>query len=172
MMEITSFPHLLEQIKTLVSEGNSMAKRLEESEYIIGSRDKEIEFLQQMVTDANTFRSSLENQLIELQEMKDGMKVMKQLADTASYTKEGLTAKQDSLLKEHSEISRLKNENAQLALQLADLKNELEEMKSMKMLFIEQNKRISRLENLLKITEEERDMLKNKSPHSRAGGVI
>ena len=131
-----------------------MALRLEEYKYIINARDKEIDVLQKSVSEANAYRSALEAQLMELHDLKDGISAMKQLADTAAYSKDGNGAAQDYQSKISQDAIQLREENTHLKMQLSDLEEELSEMRSMQALYIQQNSRISKLESQLKIAED------------------
>lgn len=75
---------LLEEFKHLMAEKICLAERLEDCERIIAARDKEIDLLHQMVTEANELRSSLENQLTELKLLRERMEEMKILMTVTS----------------------------------------------------------------------------------------
>ena len=68
---------VLGKFKQLVSENQSLTERLKEFEKIVSARDFEIEMLNQMVSEASAMRSTVENQLLELQTLREQIEEMK-----------------------------------------------------------------------------------------------
>lgn len=68
---------VLGKFKLLVSENQSLTERLKEFEKIVSARDFEIEMLNQMVSEASAMRSTVENQLLELQTLREQIEEMK-----------------------------------------------------------------------------------------------
>ena len=76
-MPNSSAGDVLGKFKQLVSENKSLAERLKEFEKIVSARDFEIEMLNQMVSEASAMRSTVENQLLELQTLREQIEEMK-----------------------------------------------------------------------------------------------
>jgi predicted nuclease with TOPRIM domain len=74
-----SASEIVEKLKYLMAENNSLVARLDESLAVITSRDKEIEILLQMLFEANETRSLLEHRLTEFQQLQTQVKELKKL---------------------------------------------------------------------------------------------
>ena len=70
---------IFEKLKSVLSENNSLAERLEIANATITSRDREIEVLQQMLDEANEMRSNFENKLQELNTLQQQLEEMRRL---------------------------------------------------------------------------------------------
>ena len=108
---------VMDQRKSLVSEGNSLSARIQEYEDLLAKRNEEIALLQTMVENANAMRSSLENQLLELQQLQQHFTELKRMAEK---TKDTISSSPLMSRTQYEEqIALLVEENASLKLQLA-----------------------------------------------------
>lgn len=124
----TNTNEVMDQLKSLIGESNSMAERIREYEHLLRVRDQEIELLQQMVEDAHVLRSTLENQLQELRDLQQHFNELSEI--TAASKRINSTAHTPIQSKQHYEeqIDRLKEHNTLLQVQLDDLQDRYRDM--------------------------------------------
>ncbi len=154
-MENKSNIDLLTAIKKLVAENKSQEERLEYYAKTIESRDKEIEMLQSMLTDANEYRSGLDNQVMELKDLQYFLTdLQQQVAGTSFNTNDGQQKVSGAVSMEEQHES-LKQEYAFLQSQVKDLQQQLQEMNSRNLQLHQQTSRIAELESLLANADDE-----------------
>lgn len=124
----TNTNEVMDQLKSLIGESNSMAERIREYEHLLRVRDQEIELLQQMVEDAHILRSSLENQLQELRDLQQHFNELSEI--TAASKRSSSNAHTPIQSKQHYEeqIDHLKEHNTLLQVQLDDLHDRYRDM--------------------------------------------
>lgn len=127
-MQTGNLKEVMDQLKSLVSEGNSMAARIQELEHVIRMRDQEIIMLQNMVDEANAMRSELENQLEELKQMQGHFAEIKQMTEASRATNSMRHAPIMSKKHYDEQIAGLKEQNTLLKVQLNDLQYQFNEL--------------------------------------------
>lgn len=161
-MEINDIGELMERLKHLVSENNSLAAKLEECRQIIASRDKEIDLLHNMVAEAGAQRSVTDNKMEELDLLQDYIAEIKQVVQNVSYTGDNTNQQQTSHVTiTEQELEEMQAMNTYQQIQLKDLQSKLAEMKAYKEQLAQQSVRIAELESRLALAVEERDGWKN-----------
>ncbi|MEJ7586973.1 MAG: hypothetical protein WKI04_05370 [Ferruginibacter sp.] len=154
---------LSKSIKTLVAENNSQAARLEEYTNIVNSRDKEIEVLHTMLSEANEYRSTMDNQLKELKELRQDISDLQEQVSASVYSVTGRVEKRTyNTVSMEQQLQTLNQEYTFLQSQLADLQTHLLDVNNRNLLLQQQTSRISELESLLTNAEDEIVELKQK----------
>jgi predicted nucleic acid-binding Zn-ribbon protein len=148
---------LLESVKRLVAENKSYESRLEDYARIIYSRDSEIEMLQSMLAEANEYRSSLDEQVKELKELKRSMIDIQRQAASSTYMVNGKQQRAGESVSLEAQFEHLKQDYAFLQSQLTDLQSQLLEVNNRNMLLMLQTSRVAELESLLAIFEQSND---------------
>ncbi|MEO5891349.1 MAG: hypothetical protein ABIQ31_13940 [Ferruginibacter sp.] len=141
--------------RKLMSENKSQEARLDEYARIISSRDNEIGMLQTMLSEANEQRSSVDNQLNELKDLRRYLNDLQQQVAGSVYR---TTGRQQHVPNDTNAEDRLQNLNKEytyLQSQLADLQTQLTEVNNRNLLLQQQNSRIAELESLLENAQEE-----------------
>jgi len=113
---------VMEQLKSLMSEGNSMSARILEYEQLLQKRNEEITLLQNMVENANAMRSNLENQLLELKQLQNHFSELKTLADKTKENTIQAVSPIMSRAQYDEQIAFLTKENEALRQELAKIK--------------------------------------------------
>ena len=148
---------IVEKLKHVIAENRSLATRLEEYKLIVEARDTEIDMLHTMVSEANAMRSSLDNDLLELESLKEYMGQIKTVAATA-ITGASYFGQNEN---KSDQLKNMKEQHARLQMQATEMEIELRELSNRNMLLQQQNSRLGELESLLEITEKERDDYKH-----------
>jgi len=155
-MEDTDNTDLLESFKKLVAENKSYESRLEDYSRIIVSRDNEIQMLQSMLAEANEYRSSLDEQVKELKELKRNMIDIQRQAANSVYMVTGKLVQAGSVCPK-AQFEHLRQDYAFLQSQLTDLQSQLLEVNNRNMLLTLQTSRVAELESLLANLEQAND---------------
>jgi len=71
--------YVFDKLKQALAENNSLIERLNIANATLNSRDREIEVLHHMLTEANEMRSHCENKLKELEYLQQQLNEMKRL---------------------------------------------------------------------------------------------
>jgi len=140
---------LLESFKKLIAENRSYESRLEDYAKIIYSRDNEIQMLQSMLSEANEYRSNLDEQVKELQELKKNMIDLQRQAASSTYMVTGKQHRPGSSISLEAQFENLKEDYAYLQSQLSDLQSQLLEVNNRNMVLTLQTSRVAELESLL-----------------------
>ena len=148
--------------KKLGAENKSLQARLEEYAIIINSRDREIDMLQKMLTEANEYRSSVDNELRELKELQQYLGNLQLQATIADYVVPGRQQRAGEKLSAERQLENLRIAYTDLQSQLTELQKQLLEMNSRNLQLQLQTSRIAELESRLANAEEERDAATNK----------
>lgn len=132
-----------------MAENRSQESRLSEYVSIIKSRDSEIEMLQSMLTEANEYRSSVDNQVIELKELQRYMNQLQQQATGAAFY--GATNQRQSgdTPTAGQQLENLQQANARLKAEIADLQTQLLDINNRNLQLQQQVSRLAELESLV-----------------------
>jgi len=141
--------------KKLLAENKSQEARLQEYTKIINSRDHEIEMLQTMLSESNAYRSSIDNQLHELSDLKKFIGDLQQQVAGAVYTTTGRQQQLSDTVSVEQQLKNLRLEYTLLQSQLTDLQAQLLDANNRNLLLQLQTSRIAELESLLEIAEQE-----------------
>ena len=150
-----------EEYKSLLALNSSLAARLEEHAGIIRDRDNEIAMLQSMLTEANAYRSNLDNQVFELKEVQQSIQQLQQQLEGTSYI--GTNTFTGTAVSMDQQVDNLKFQYTYLQTQLNDLQKQLVELNKRNLVLQQQTSRIAELESLLENAAEEIERLKSKS---------
>lgn len=160
-MDGTDNTDLLATFRKLVAENKSYEARLEDYARIIYSRDNEIQMLQSMLSEANEYRSTLDEQLKELKELKRNMIDLQRQAAGSTYMVTGKQQRLNENVSAEAQLENLKQDYAYLQSQLVDLQSQLIDVNNRNMMLTLQTSRVAELESLLanyERTEESPDM--------------
>lgn len=153
-MDNTGNIELLTVFKKLSSENKSLQTRLEEYAKVLDSRDIEIDMLQTMLSEANEYRSSMDNQIRELKLLQRYINDLHQQAEGPNYMV-GREQRLSSSITSEQHLENLKPAYAHLQSQLTDLQTQLLDMSNRNLLLQQQTSRIAELESLLANSEHE-----------------
>ena len=153
---------LTSAFKKLGAENKSLQARLEDYAIIINSRDREIDMLQKMLTEANEYRSSVDNELRELKELQQYLGNLQLQATIADYVVPGRQQQAGEKVSAERQLENLRIAYTDLQSQLTVLQKQLQEMNSRNLQLQLQTSRIAELESRLANAEEERDDAANK----------
>lgn len=146
----SSQPEFLMQIKSLISEGNSMAARLAEFEQILSKKNNEIDLLQDMLSEATALNSTLENQIETLQNIQQGIDNATTLHYNPSTIDTTAFALEDELAEPvHEDIDELIEKNRSLKTQIVALKHYVDQLQQSPQLVATLQHRILELEKKL-----------------------
>lgn len=146
-------------IKSMVALNSSLSARLDDYAKIIGDRDREIEMLQAMLTEASAYRSTLDTQVDELKHLQENLKQLHNQMEGSSYIATNRQAGTNSSIEQQFES--LKLQYTYLQTQLSDLQKQLLELNNRNLVLQQQTSRISELESLLDNASEEINELKS-----------
>ena len=149
-----------EEYKSLLALNSSLATRLEEHAGVIRDRDKEITMLQSMLTESNAYRSNLDNQVYELQEVQQSIKQLQQQLEGTSYI--GTNTFTGTAISMDQQVGNLKFQYTYLQTQLNDLQKQLVELNKRNAVLQQQTSRIAELESLLQNATDEIAALQSK----------
>jgi hypothetical protein len=145
----SSQPEFLQQIKSLISEGNSMAARLAEFEQILSKKNNEIDLLQDMLSEATALNSTLENQIETLQHVQQGIDnatLLHYNPTTIDTTPDEIDDTEDDVI---DNMNGLKEKNRSLKTQIAALKHHVDNLQQSPLMVATLQKRIIELEKNL-----------------------
>jgi chromosome segregation ATPase len=154
-MDNTHNNDLLTAFKNLLADNNSQAARLEECAKIIESRDKEIDMLQTMLSEADEYRSSLDIQLKELKDLQRYIDDLQQQAAGSAHLATGGKKQVGVAVSLELQLQNLRMEYTYLQSQLTDLQTQAQELNKRNLLLQQQTSRIAELESLLENAEQE-----------------
>lgn len=141
---------LINKIKYLVAENESLKARISECEFIAASRQKIIQELKLQVNENSDVKSRLDEQVMELENLQ--VSIDKIIAfNPGSFQPHSLRNDLSHQLIEHQQ------QFTYLQTQLSDLQSQLQELKNRNLLLQQQPGRVAELESLLADAEQERD---------------
>lgn len=141
---------LINKIKYLVAENESLKERINECEFIVASRQKIIQELKLQMNENNDVKSRLDEQVMELENLQ--VSIDKIIAfNPGSFQPHSLRNDLSHQLIEHQQ------QFTYLQTQLSDLQSQLQELKNRNLLLQQQSGRVAELESLLADAEQERD---------------
>ena len=141
---------LINKIKYLVAENESLKARVNECEFIAANRQKTIQELKLQMNENSEVRSRLDEQVVELENLQ--VSIDKIIAfNPGSQQPQSL---QDNL---SHELIEHQQQFAYLQIQLSDLQSQLQALKNRNLLLQQQAGRVAELESLLADAELERD---------------
>jgi predicted nucleic acid-binding Zn-ribbon protein len=146
-----------DSLKHLVAENESLKARLDEYQYTIVIKQKEILELRLQIANDNEIKSNLDNQVIELELLQNYISDMdKEAAGTAN---KGMDFHQQAAgsINVKDQLYDLKQQYTYLQTQLTDLQTQLQELGNRNLLLQQQTNRIAELESFLADAEQERD---------------
>jgi len=143
-----------DSLKHLVAENESLKERLNEYQYIIVVKEKEILELRLQIAQDNEIKSHLDNQAMELE-------VLQNYIGNIDHQTTGSASSQMHLQHQASDpihqLQDLKQQYAYLQTQLTDLQTRLQDLNNRNLLLQQQTNRIAQLESFLADAEQERD---------------
>ena len=145
-MENPPSTDLIATLRHIIAQNKSQEDRLADYAGIVKSKDEEIEMLQNMLTEADEYRSSTDAELIELQELKE---YLKNLNDEIN----GVAVIDDEL----QQLNNNKPSYACLQVQLADLQSQLLLINNKNILLQQQIGRVAELESMLSNAHHEKE---------------
>jgi chromosome segregation ATPase len=149
-MDIHDNQSLINKIKYLVAENESLKARVNECEFIAANRQKTIQELKLQMNENSEVRSRLDEQVIELENLQ--VSIDKIIAfNPGSQQPPGLQNDLRHQLNEHQQ------QFTYLQTQLSDLQSQLQELKTRNLLLQQQSGRVAELESMLADAEQERD---------------
>ncbi len=148
---------LLTNFRKLVAENKSYESRLEDYARIIDSRDNEIQMLQSMLSEANEYRSKLDEQVKQLEELKENMVYIQRQAANSTYMATGVQLSGRANISPESQFENLKQDYASLQSQLADLQLQIQDVNNRNVVLTLQTSRVAELESLLANFEQSND---------------
>lgn len=148
---------LLETFKKLVAENKSYESRLEDYARIIDNRNNEIQMLQSMLSDANEYRSKLDDQVKELKELKRNITDIQWQATSSTYMVDGKQQRPGDNFSPEAQFENLKKDYAYLQLQLNELQCQIQDLNNRNMLLMLQTSRVAELESRLANLEQSND---------------
>jgi len=152
---------ILGEYKKLLALNMSLEARLDNYSQMIKERDNEIIMLQQMLTEANSYRSSLDNEVNELQQLQQGIAQLKQQAEESPYFGTSKHLRAGETVSVNQQLQNLKLQYTSLQVQLSEVQAQCLELNNRNLLLQQQTSRVSELESLLENAEEEIRQLKH-----------
>ena len=158
-MENNSGIDILVEYKKLLALNHSLKTRLDEYLGTIKGRDKEIEMLQSMLSEATSYRCNLDNQVNELKNLQSSIGQIQQLVKSSSIdASEHLQL--GGSVSEQQQLESLKLQHTNLQRELSNLQAQLIDMNKRNVLLQQETFRIKELERLLENAEDEIARLK------------
>ena len=161
-METNGNINILSEYKKLLALNMSLEARLNDYSQMIKERDNEIIMLQQMLTEANSYRSSLDNEVNELQQLQQGIAQLKQQAEESSYAGTSRHLRPGETVSMNQQLESLKLQYTSLQVQLSEVQAQCLELNNRNVLLQQNTSRIAELESLLENAEEEINKLKSR----------
>ncbi len=147
--------NIMEEYRRQFALNGSLEGRLEEYSKIIRDRDNEIEMLQAMLTEANSYRSNLDAQVNELSELQQSIAALQQQVEAASYIGANRISQVSVPVSVEEQLGQLKIQYTYLQTQLSDLQQQTIELNNRNLVLQQQTSRIGELESLLENAEAE-----------------
>ena len=146
-----------DSLKHLVAENESLKERLNEYQYTIVVKEKEILELRLQIAQDNEIKSHLDNQARELELLQNYIGDIDQ--DTAGSANSQMYLQQQAsgAVNVKHQLQDLKQQHAYLQTQLTDLQTQLQDLNNRNILLQQQTNRIAELESFLADAEQERD---------------
>lgn len=165
-MDNTGNINILDEFKRLLALNGSLEARLDEYTKIIKGRDNEIEMLQAMLTESSAYRSNLDSQVNELNELQESIAQLRQQFAGSSYIGSSKNTYPVNTIGVEQQLEEMKMQYAYLQTQMTDLQIQLIELNNRNLLLQQQTSRIAELESMLENAAEEIDQLKNNQKNS------
>ena len=156
-MDIKVNAGLLDQIRHLVSENESLKGRLGEYQYNTSIKEIAIQELRLQIASSNETKSRFDNQAMELELLQNYMGDMEQEITGAENWELDLHQQARHGIGLKHQFDDLKQQYIFLQTQLTDLQTQLQESKKRNLLLQQESSRIAELESLLADAEQERD---------------
>ncbi len=153
-----SASELVEKLKHLVSESNSLAAQFNELEAIIKSKNEEIELLQTMLDESHANISTLESRVEELSALQEKLGELETipLLETSIPATERETINAAPLPDHSDELDELRTKNIRLQEKLDELHEQLLTLKRESLSVLQYKQRIIELESRIEFLEHER----------------
>ncbi|MEO6718727.1 MAG: hypothetical protein ABIN67_00130 [Ferruginibacter sp.] len=151
---------ILGEYKKMLALNKSFEARLDEYARILKGRDEEIEMLQEMLNEATSYRSSIDNQVNELKELQRNISQLQQNAEGSSYIGVSKHLQVGETVSTQQQLVNLQLQYTYLQTQLSDLQAQCLELNNRNLLLQQHTTRIAELESLLANAEEEITELK------------
>ena len=161
-METNGNINILSEYKKLLALNMSLEARLNDYSQMIKERDNEIIMLQQMLTEANSYRSSLDNEVNELQQLQQGIAQLKRQAEELPYAGTNKHLRTGETASVNQQLENLKLQYTSLQVQLSEVQAQCLELNNRNLLLQQNTSRIAELESLLENAEEEINKLKSR----------
>ena len=161
-METNGNINILSEYKKLLALNMSLEARLNDYSQMIKERDNEIIMLQQMLTEANSYRSSLDNEVNELQQLQQGIAQLKQQAEESFYAGTSRHLRAGETVSVNQQLESLKLQYTSLQVQLSEVQAQCLELNNRNLLLQQNTSRTAELESLLENAEEEINKLKSR----------
>ncbi len=146
-----------DSLKHLVAENESLKARLDEYQYTIAVKQKEILELRLQIAADNEIKSNLDNQVMELEVLQNYIGDMDKGAAISANRAINLQPQTGSSENIKQQLFNLKEQYTYLQTQLTDLQTQLQELNNRNLLLQQQSSRIAELESFLADAEQERD---------------
>lgn len=158
-MNTGSATELVEKLKRLVSESNSLAAQFSELEGIIKSKNEEIELLQSMLDESHASISMLESKVEELSSLQEKLEEL----DSIPFSESPIAPKQVEPIDaapptdHNEEMDELRIKNIRLQEKLDELHDQLLTLKRESLSVLQYKKRIIELESRIEVLEHEKE---------------
>ena len=146
-----------DSLKHLVAENESLKARLDEYQYTIVSKQKEILELRLQIAADNEIKSNLDNQVMELEVLQNYIGDMDQAAAVSANRAISLQQNTGNSANVKDQLYDLKQQYTSMQTQLTNLQTQLQELNNRNLLLQQQSSRIAELESFLADAEQERD---------------
>ena len=146
-----------DSLKHLVAENESLKARLDEYQYTIVSKQKEILELRLQIAADNEIKSNLDNQVMELEVLQNYIGDMDQAAAVSANRAISLQQNAGNSANVKDQLYDFKKQYTSMQTQLTNLQTQLQELNNRNLLLQQQSSRIAELESFLADAEQERD---------------
>ena len=124
-MDHTAGMDILHEYKKLLALNSSLETRLDEYSAIIKSRDHEIEMLQRMLTESSAYRSNLDSQVDELNQLNYNISELQKKLQGDSYIGASKHLHTGDTVSTEQQFENLKLQYGYLQTQLTDVQQQL-----------------------------------------------
>ena len=145
-----------DSLKHLVAENESLKARLDEYQYTIVSKQKEILELRLQIAADNEIKSNLDNQVMELEVLQNYIGDMDQAAAVSANRAISLQQNAGNSANVKDQLYDFKKQYTSMQTQLTNLQTQLQELNNRNLLLQQQTSRIAELESFLADAEQER----------------
>ena len=146
-----------DSLKHLVAENESLKERLNEYQYTIVVKEKEILELRLQIAQDNEIKSHLDNQAMELEVLQNYIGDIDHKTAGSASSQMHLQQQASGPINVKHQLQDLKQQYAYLQTQLTDLQTQLQDLNNRNILLQQQTNRIAELESFLADAEQERD---------------